>query len=81
VFYDNNLAPEASIRTDAVIDNLQFIFYNSDHSTTDAFGAPITEADVKYVETRITIRTRSVDPNTGLPVTRTVSSEVRVRGI
>ena len=44
-------------------------------------GTPITEANVRYVETRITIRTRSVDPDTGLPVTRTISSEVRVRGI
>jgi len=64
-----------------VIDNIEFIFYNSDHSTTDAFGAPVAEADVKYVETRITIRTRTIDASTGKPVTRTLSSEVRVRGI
>jgi type II secretory pathway pseudopilin PulG len=75
VFYDNNLAPEASIRTDAVIDNLRFVFYDAGHLVT------ASEANVRYVETRITIRTRTLDPGTGLPVTRTVSSEVRVRGI
>lgn len=81
VFFDNNLAPEASIRTDAVIEDLRFIFRNRDHSTTDASGNPIAEANVRYVETRITVRTRTIDPNTGQPVTRVVSSEVRVRGL
>jgi len=82
VFYDNNLAPEASIRTDAVIEKLLFIYRNDAHETEDPplSGIPITEANVRYVETQITVRTRTVDPNTGLPVTRTISSEVRVRG-
>jgi type II secretory pathway pseudopilin PulG len=81
VFYDNNLAPEASIRTDAVIDGLHFISRNSAHQTEDPPGTPITEGNVRYVETRITVRTRTIDPATGQPVTRTISSEVRVRGI
>lgn len=81
VFFDNNLAPEASIRTDAVIDDLRFIYRNSVHSTTDGAGNPIAEADVRYVETQITIRTRTLDPNTGEPVIRVVSSEVRVRAL
>ena len=75
VFYDNNLAPVASIRTDAVIDDLLFVFYDANHAIT------ASEAQVRYVETRITVRTRTIDPATGLPVTRTISSEVRVRGI
>lgn len=81
VFFDNNLAPEASIRTDAVIEDLRFIYRNSEHSTTDALGNPITEANVRYVETQITIRTRTIDPNTGQPVMRVLSSEVRVRAL
>jgi prepilin-type N-terminal cleavage/methylation domain-containing protein len=78
VFFDNNLAPEASIRTDAVIDGLRFIYYNSAHSTVDAGGNPVVPRDVAYVETQITIRTRTSDA-TGEPETRTISSEVRVR--
>lgn len=81
VFFDNNLAPEASIRTDAVIQDLRFIYRNSAHSTTDLLGNPITEANVRYVETQITIRTRTLDPATGQPVIRVITSEVRVRAL
>ena len=81
MFFDNNLAPVASIRTDAVIADLRFIYRNDLHSTTDVAGNPITEANVRYVETRITVRSRTVDPSTGLPVTRVISSEVRVRAL
>lgn len=79
VFFDNNLAPEASIRTDAVIEGLRFVYRDSTHSTTDALGDPIVPANVVYVETQITIRTRTIDPSTGAPVIRTISSEARVR--
>lgn len=79
VFFDNNLAPEASIRTDAVIESLRFIYRDSTHSTTDGAGNPITAANVAYVETQITVRTRTIDAATGAPVMRTMSSEVRVR--
>ncbi len=81
VFYDNNLAPEASIRTDAVIERLEFIYRNAARQTEDPPGTPITETNVRYIETRITVRTRTVDSATGLPVMRTISSEVRVRGL
>lgn len=79
LFLDNNLGGAATIRTDAVIDDLRFIYRNVDHSTTDGSGNPITAEDVRYVETQITVRSRTLDPATGLPVTRTISSEVRVR--
>ncbi len=79
LFFDHNVGEEASIRTDAVIDDLRFIYRNGAHSTTDPFGNPITPAMVVYVETQITVRTRTVDPSTGLPLTRVLSSEVRVR--
>jgi hypothetical protein len=37
-------------------------------------------ANVVYVETQVTVRTRTVEPKTGLPVTRVLSQEVRIRG-
>lgn len=76
-FFDNNLGGSASIRTDAVIDDLRFVYYDSGHALMDT--AVATPANVFYVETRITVRTRTVDPSTNLPATRTLSSEVRVR--
>lgn len=71
-FLDNNVGA-ATIRTDAVIDGLQFIYRNG------ARAIVTTDTDVMYVETRITVRTRTVDATTGQPATRTLSSEVRVR--
>lgn len=73
-FFDNNLGGTAAIRTDAVIQNLRFIYRDSAHAVTTV------PANVFYVETQITVRSRTLDPSTGLPVTRTLSSEVRVRG-
>lgn len=73
VFLDNNLGGGASIRTDAVIQDLRFVYRDSTHTVT------AVAADVVYVETQITVRNRTVDASTGAPVTRTVSSEVRVR--
>lgn len=73
VFLDNNLGGGASIRTDAVIQDLRFIYRDSTHTVT------AVPADVVYVETQITVRSRTIDASTGAPVTRTVSSEVRVR--
>ena len=71
---DNNLGGAATIRTDAVIDGLTFIYRNSAH------GVTTTAANVVYVETQVRVRTRTVDPITGLPNTRTLSQEVRIRG-
>jgi len=79
-FLDNNLGGTATIRTDAVIEDLRFIYRNSAHSTTDASGNPITPVNVIYVETQVTVRTRTINASTGAPVTRTLSQEVRVRG-
>jgi type II secretory pathway pseudopilin PulG len=73
-FVDNNLGGAATIRTDAVIDNLQFIYRAADRAVT------AVAANVVYVETQVTVRTRTLDAATGEPVTRTLSQEVRIRG-
>lgn len=73
-FLDNNLGGGASIRTDAVIENLRFVFKNIDHIPTN------NAANVVYVETQVTVRTRTINAATGLPETRLLTQEVRVRG-
>jgi type II secretory pathway pseudopilin PulG len=72
-FLDNNLGGTASIRTDAVIDGLTFIYREADRDIAT------TNATVFYVETQIRVRTRTLDPS-GMPQIRTLSQEVRVRG-
>ena len=73
-FLDNNIGGAATVRTDAVIEGLLFVF-------RDAQRAPTTNpANVSYVETQITVRTRRIDPATGLPETRLLTQEVRLRG-
>jgi type II secretory pathway pseudopilin PulG len=83
-FVDNNLGGGATIRTDAVIAGLNFIFRkNEDNDPPGGDGVrdlADDENEVIYVETQVTVRTRSIDPNTGLPRTRVLSQEVRVRG-
>lgn len=81
LFFDNNLGVPASIRTDAVIQDLRFIYRNSEHADEDPplSGVPITPPNVRYVEIQITVRTRTIDASTNAPVTRTLSSEIRVR--
>ena len=73
LFLDNNLGGGSSIRTDQVISDLRFIYYDSAHAVTAVAD------DVVFVDTRITVQSRTLDPSTGLPITRTVSSEIRVR--
>ena len=73
-FLDNNLGGGASIRTDAVIENLAFVF--KDATTIP----PPTPANVVYIETQVTVRTRTINASTGLPETRLLTQEVRVRG-
>lgn len=73
-FLDNNLGGAASIRTDAVIDGLNFIYRDASHAVT------VNAANTVYVETQVTVRTRLVDSLTGLPATRVLSQEVRIRG-
>lgn len=73
-FLDNNLGGTATIRTDAVIDDLRFIYRDATRAVT---ANPL---NVVYVETQVTIRTRSISAMTGAPETRVLSQEVRVRG-
>jgi len=73
-FLDNNLGGVASIRTDAVIAGLKFIYRKADHTVTT------NPANTFYVETQVTVRTRTIDPATQLPLTRVLSQEVRIRG-
>lgn len=73
-FLDNNLGGTASIRTDAVIDSLLFVYRDSAHAVTT------NPANVVYVETQVTVRSRTINAITGVPVTRTLTQEVRVRG-
>jgi type II secretory pathway pseudopilin PulG len=73
-FLDNNLGGTASIRTDAVIAGLNFVYRDAGHAVT------ANPAAVMYVETQVTVRTRTIDAATGLPATRVMSQEVRIRG-
>jgi Tfp pilus assembly protein PilW len=73
-FLDNNIGGTASIRTDAVIDGLNFVYRAANHTVTN------NAANVVYVETQVTVRTRTIDPTTGLPATRMLTQEVRIRG-
>jgi prepilin-type N-terminal cleavage/methylation domain-containing protein len=73
-FLDNNIGGGATVRTDAVIDGLLFVFKDVNHAAT------VNPANVVYVETQVTIRTRTLNPLTGLPETRLLTQEVRLRG-
>jgi prepilin-type N-terminal cleavage/methylation domain-containing protein len=73
-FLDNNLGGEEAVRTDAVIDDLLFVFKDVNHQPT------ANAANVVYVETQITVRTRTINPFTMLPETRLLTQEVRLRG-
>jgi Tfp pilus assembly protein PilW len=73
-FLDNNLGGGSSIRTDAVIDNLLFIYMKADGT------AAVTADQVVFVEIQVTVRTRTLNAATGLPDTRVLSQVVRVRG-
>ena len=74
-FEDNNTGGGgAVVRTDAVIDGLLFVFKDVNHAPT------ANAANVVYVETQVTIRTRTLNPITMLPETRLLTQEVRLRG-
>ena len=76
-FLDNNLGGGASIRTDAVITGLEFIYLKPDRTPT----VDPDEADqVMYVRTNITVRPRLSGANVGGTLTRTLTQEVRIRG-
>jgi Tfp pilus assembly protein PilW len=73
-FLDNAVGANATTRTDAVIDNLEFVYLDSARAVTTV------QADVFYVQVRITIRTRTAKAVSGTPDTRMLTREVRVRG-
>lgn len=73
-FLDNNLGGTATIRTDAVIDDLRFIYRDAARAVTT------NPLNVVYVETQVTVRSRTINAVTGEPVTRVLSQEVRIRG-
>jgi len=73
-FLDNNFGGAEEVRTDAVIDGLNFVFKDVNHNPT------ANAANVIYVETQVTIRTRTINPFTMLPETRLLTQEVRLRG-
>ena len=78
VFLDNNTGGAVSTRTDTVIENLEFVFRNAARQVLDT-SVVANQGNVFYIETRITIRTRTIDATTGQPETRVLSSEVKVR--
>lgn len=73
-FLDNNIGGGATVRTDAVIDGLLFVFKDVNHVPTN------NSLNVVYIETQVTIRTRTLNPITMLPETRLLTQEVRLRG-
>lgn len=80
VFFDNNTGGAVSTRTDTVIQGLNFVYRNSTRGVINPNNpATGTAADVAWVETRITIRTRTIDASSGQPMTRALFSDVKVR--
>ena len=76
-FLDQATGTSATTRTDAVIDNLQFVYLDANRGAWDPTSSP---SNIFYVQTQITIRSRTVNALSGQPNTRTLTSEVRVRG-
>ena len=74
IFLDEAVGSTATTRTDNVINGLQFTYLDSTRAVTTV------QANVFYVQTQITIRSRTVNGTTGLPETRVLTSEIRVRG-
>ena len=74
VFLDEAVGNNATTRTDSVIGGLEFVYLDSARAVTNV------QANVFYVQTRITIRTRTIEASSGTPNTRVLTREVRVRG-
>lgn len=74
VFRDNNLGGDATVRTDRVIDDLEFIYRDPERNVTTENAA------VAYVEVRVAVRTRTVDAAANSPATRILTQEFRIRG-
>jgi len=84
IFLDEAVGATATTRTDSVIDDLRFVYRNADRSVwtpvVAATGLPNSAANIFYIQTQIRIRTRTVNAASGTPQTRTLTSEIRVRG-
>jgi len=74
-FLDNNIGGTATIRTEPVITNLEFIYRDGNHAL---LANPVNSAQVMYVEIRVTVRPRAIG-NQGT-LTRVLSQEVRIKG-
>jgi prepilin-type N-terminal cleavage/methylation domain-containing protein len=59
--------------TEGVVTGLQFVYRNPLHVVTT------TAATIAFIETRVTVQTRTADLSQGRPMTYTLTSEVRVR--
>jgi prepilin-type N-terminal cleavage/methylation domain-containing protein len=70
---DGNLIQPAFALTDAVVTNLRFVYRNPAHAVTT------TPANVAFIETQVTVETRTDDLSQARPMIHTLSSEVRVR--
>jgi hypothetical protein len=77
-FLDNNTGGVVATRTDTVIEDLQFIFRDSSRAVLNTLVAG-NQGNVVYIETRIQVRTRTIDASSGQPMRRTLSSEVKIR--
>jgi prepilin-type N-terminal cleavage/methylation domain-containing protein len=77
-FLDNNTGASVETRTDTVIEGLEFVFRTASHAAIDSSN-PANAGSVVYVETRIIIRSRTIDPASGAPATRTLTQEVKIR--
>ena len=82
-FLDNNLGGGASVRTEPVITDLQFIYRDGSHAVMDPATTLLTPvqfaAQVMYIETRITVQPRAIGNQSGT-MTRVMSQEVRIKG-
>ena len=74
IFQDDAVGEDATTRTDNVIGGLEFVYLDAARAVTTV------QANIFYVQVRITIRTRTVQSGTALPNTRVLTREVRVRG-
>lgn len=78
-FLDNNIGGTATIRTEPVITNLEFIYRNGVHAVMDPATVAANAAQVMYVETRITVQPRAIGNQSGT-IARVLSQEVRIKG-
>ncbi len=74
VFLDQAVGVTATTRTDNVIGGLEFVYLDSNRVETNVQG------NIFYVQTRITIRSRTFDASNYVPESNVLTSDIRVRG-